>query len=438
MLGTAAADGSGAREAPGTETFQLRSPRWSPDGRTIAVSRLGLAATLPSDILLLDAATLASHPLTPPESGGLVSSLAWSSRGDVIYAQGVNVTGYTAETRVVMQMPSGPGSTVAWLPAAVSGLDLAGGGAAVVDSPSVTQNLREFARVPTGLSPAHWLTRGSSADRQPVYTRDGEWVVFSSSRSGNLDLWMTSTKTGAVRRITDDRAEDWDPGLTRDGSAIIWSSNRSGHFEIWIAEPDGHGARQLSNEGVDAENPSATPDGEWIVYGSGAPDVQRVGIWKIRRDGSQATRIVSGSNAHAEVSPDGRHVLYHTNAGGNGEIRIVRFADGGLAAPPIPITAEGQNLVSTGRARWRPDGGAIMFVDADERGRTGLYVQDFQPGHDTRSTRRLLVAPDSQMEVESFGPAPDGSRVTVSFFERRSALMRVEGLGVTPPWEKRR
>ena len=176
------------------------------------------------------------------------------------------------------------------------------------------------------------------------------------------------------------------------------------------------------------------------MYGSGAPDPQRLGIWKIRRDGSQATRILSGSNAHPELSPDGQHVLYHTNILGNGEIRIVRFADGGLAAPPIPIaaTAESQVTVSTGRARWRPDGGAILFIDADEHGRTGLYVQDFQPGHDTRSTRRLLVAPDSQMEVESFGLSPDGNRITVSFFERRSALMRIDGLGVAPPWEKRR
>ena len=264
VLGTAAADGSGAREAPIDAPFQLRSPRWSPDGRTIAVSRLGLAATLPSDFLLVDAATLVSRTLTPPDAGGLISSFAWSSRDEIIYAQALNVTGYTAESRVVAQAPSGRGSTLAWLPAAIWGLDLAGGGSAVLDSPSVTQNLREFARVPAGLSPARWLTRGSSADRQPVYTRDGEWVVFSSSRSGNLDLWMTSTKTGAVRRITDDRAEDWDPGFTRDGSALIWSSNRSGHFEIWIAEPDGHAAQQLSNDGVDAENPTATPDGDWI------------------------------------------------------------------------------------------------------------------------------------------------------------------------------
>ena len=403
------------------------------------MSRVGLAATLPSDFLLLDAATLASHPLTPPEVGGFVSSFAWSSRGEIVYAQSVTVTGFTAETRLVTQAPSGRGATLAWLPTAVSGLDLAGSGSAVVDSPSVTQNLREFARVPAGLSPGRWLTRGGSADRQPVYTNDGEWVVFSSSRSGNLDLWMSSTKTGAVRRITDDRAEDWDPGFTRDGSALVWSSNRSGHFEIWIAEPDGRGARQLSNQGVDAENPSGTPDGEWIVYGSGAPEAQGLGIWKVRRDGSQPTRIVSGSNAHAEVSPDGRHVLYHTNTGGNGEVRVVRFADGGLASPPIRVRAESQGAVSSGRARWRPDGSAILFVDADERGRTGLYVQDFQPGHDTSATRRLLVAPDSQMEVESFGLAPDGSRVTVSFLERRSALMRVDGLvDVAPPWEKRR
>ena len=74
-----------------------------------------------------------------------------------------------------------------------------------------------------------------------------------------------------MRRITDDGAEDWDPAFTPDGKKIVWSSGRSGNLEIWIANADGSGAKQISQDGVDAENPTATPDGQWIVYSSFNP-----------------------------------------------------------------------------------------------------------------------------------------------------------------------
>ena len=147
-------------------------------------------------------------------------------------------------------------------------------------------------------------TAGSGRNRQPTYSPDGEQLIFSSNLSGNLDLWAISTRTGALRQLTDDPAQDWDPAFTPDGKHILWSSDRRGNLEIWIANTDGSGARQLSRDDGDAENPTATPDGTWIVYGSGGPAKQ--GIWKIRPDGSGATRLVPGFLSNAEVSPDGR------------------------------------------------------------------------------------------------------------------------------------
>ncbi|MCH8881997.1 MAG: PD40 domain-containing protein, partial [SAR324 cluster bacterium] len=83
---------------------------------------------------------------------------------------------------------------------------------------------------------AHSITRGNSRDRQPVFSPDGRWVLFSSNRGGDLDLWKLSLETGAIQRITEDGAADWDPGFTADGN-ILWSSDRSGHFEIWTLDP---------------------------------------------------------------------------------------------------------------------------------------------------------------------------------------------------------
>src|SRR5262249_26824083 len=146
--------------------------------------------------------------------------------------------------------------------------DVVDDGRLVFDNRSPRENLREviIGRAKSASAESRWLTRGNSNDRQPVYSPDGEWVLFTSNRSGNLDLWEVSHTSGGVRHVTDDPNVDWDPAYTSNGKQILWSSNRGGHFEIWIADADGSAARQLTHDGVDAENPAATPDGQWIVY----------------------------------------------------------------------------------------------------------------------------------------------------------------------------
>jgi hypothetical protein len=127
---------------------------------------------------------------------------------------------------------------------------------------SRTENARE-----------HWLTRGASIDRQPTFSPDGKRVLFSSNRSGNLDVWENGR--GNRRALAHHRSSgnDWDPSYTPDGRSILWSSDRGGTFEIWKRPPDGTARSQISHDGVDAENPTMTPDGQWILFLSGRPEL---------------------------------------------------------------------------------------------------------------------------------------------------------------------
>jgi WD40 repeat protein len=156
-----------------------------------------------------------------------------------------------------------------WSPSHCAIIDMLPSGKLLLDSRSSRQNLKELPLVANGA--ARSLTLGNSSDRQPVYSPDGRQIVFSSNRSGNLDLWSVSRETGIVRRLTDDLADDWDPGFSPDGRKLIWSSTRSGNLEIWIANADGTAPRQLTRDGFAAENPTMTQDGRWIVYDSSAP-----------------------------------------------------------------------------------------------------------------------------------------------------------------------
>jgi len=260
------------------------------------------------------------------------------------------------------------------------------------------------------------LTESNARDRQPAFSPDGKRVVFSSNRSGNLDIWSVDLETGQTRQVTDDDADDWDPAFNHDGTEILWSSARGGHLEIWAARADGSGARQISDDGADAENPTQTPDGEWIAYTSG--NGAHPGVWKIRSDGTDAVQLVEGSFLLPEVSPRGEYVAF---VGNNADSRtatifVARMSDGEIVFTTATVLSGLQDVIASGRVRWLPDQSGIMFVHSDGA-RYGLYRQDFVPGEDTRATRVKMVESTFGTDIESFGLSPDGKSVVTGRFD---------------------
>jgi Tol biopolymer transport system component len=432
VIGTAAADGTGARDIARIARHQLVHPRWSPDGSTVAASEVANAGA-PRFLHFIDVKSGAVRAIPSLLVSGFLSSPVWAPSGkEVLYSQAESVVGNvtSSSARLVRQnVRTGKGESLLWIPANALVLDVLGNGRLIFDASPVRENLQEVTIAGHTPAESRWLTQGNASDRQPCYSPDGEWVVFSSNRSGNLDLWEVSRKTGAVRRLTDDSADDWDPGFTPDGK-LIWSSNRSGTFEIWIAEADGSAARQLTREKMDSENPTATADGRWIVYNQSFPE--RAGLWKIHPDGSENTRLVTGTTVIPEVSPDGQYVSYRsTLLIDRFDVSVARISDGAITHM-ASLVAVPQNIAnSLGRTRWMPGGKSVAYIGQNEKAAYGVYVQDFVPGKDTSATRRPLAGFDSDLTVESFGIAPDGTRITLAGWQQVFSLMvadRVPGV----------
>ena len=425
QLWVAGADGSGERLVDTVETFQIRSPRWSPDGTWIATARGEVNVGSPWTVVLVNPATGAKRTLHASGGLGELSDVAWTRGGRALV--------YGRRDQAIV--PASPGAyyvqdvgTGALRPIAFSlgvgqGLDVASTGRLVVTSLVIPTNLLEVP-LAGGEKAWKWLTQGSQVNFQPVVGGDSETLVFTSNRDGNSDIWELNRRSSAVRRRTSDPASDADVFLSRDGKTLLWSSNRSGHFEIWGAAGDGSAPHRISDDGADAENPSLSSDGSTIVYVSF--NEKKRGIWKIRPDGTDARILAPGLCILPEISPDGALVSFVFQGGQERqEIRVVRLADG-VPVFRIPNVLPGRGFIS-GRHRWVPEGRRIAFLGGDVLG-TAIYVQDVVPGAGTSGTRRKLATFEPDIELHSFALSPDMSFAVVAVRQPASNLLEIDGL----------
>lgn len=418
----AAVDGSDQRALASLDYRDRVQPRWSPDGRTVAVTGL---SQLPGARQLVTLVPVDGSPirlLEAPNRIGLVSSVAWHGIDSVIYSQALSVVGNSvgSNAQIVRQrIADGATTTLLWTRESSLVLDRWPGRGVVFDARSSRQNLHEL-RPKTGHSV--YLSRGTGSDRQPALSPDDKSVIFSSNRGSNLDIWSIERETGTLRRLTDDPGDDWDPAYTPDGEHILWSSSRTGYFEVWMAEKDGSNPRRITDDG-DAENPTATPDGSWIVHASGVPG--RRGVWRIRPDGSDAALVVA-DGILPEVSPDGVHVLFQRKRSPRiAIVGVAEIATGRVLPFEIEIVIHKETPAILGRARWMPGGNAIAFSSQTADGANGIHVQRFALEGDTSETRVPLVGFGEESIAESFDVSDDV--VIVAEWKQRSEIVAAQG-----------
>jgi len=413
----------------------VRGVDWSPDGTSLLLATAARVNSISSTALeTVEVASGQRRELYRLPAGSVTSAARWDGNAAVLFAWSPSQAGRgeTLLQRLELGDPTPrPVFSFTSLPGRI---ELAGPGALLFDAGGAHQNLFEIGGGATpGENLGKGLTGGPTRDRQPAFSPDGRRILFSSDRSGSLDLWSLELATGAIRRLTFDATDDWDPQWSPDGKHLLWSSNRGGHFEIWIAEPDGTGARQASADGRDAENPTMSADGAWIVYSSS--NAAAPGIWKVRPDGRDATRLLAGAYTLPELAPQSGWIsAVETSPGNERAIRVFRLEDGAAVAE-LSVVGRRQN---PGRSRWLPDGRTLVFYGDDESGRAALFQQPIVPGRDTRNERRRVAVSDAQRMIESFGVSPVDGKIVVSAGWSDSDILLAEGIpGIGAMLEKR-
>ncbi len=276
------------------------------------------------------------------------------------------------------------------------------------------------------------LTKDSTADdTQPVFSPDGETILFRSEREGG-GIYLMGATGESIRRVSD---FGYNPAWSPNGEQVLVTTEsviqpltRPTKSQLWSINVS-NGGRHLITEG-DALQPTWSPHGHRIAYWSRAQGGQG-DVWTMSADGSNAVRVTNDAamDWNPAWSPDGRYLYFCSDRSGN--MNLWR----------VPITEKTGKLLGDAEAVTSGAGTASQHISLAQDGRRIAYVAHeeiknlrkvtFDP-----STEKILGEPIPITRGSSKGlfpdPSPDGEWLAYYSLGKQQAIFIIgtDGAGM--------
>jgi len=239
---------------------------------------------------------------------------------------------------------------------------------------------------------------------------DGTRVALDI-RDQDQDIWIWAFAGQTLTRLTFDAAQNLFPTWTTDGRRIVFTSSRTGNANLYSQLADGTGTvSRLTDSPYTHVPASVSPRGDALLFNETTPQTSSdLLLLPFAPDAvppngaAQPLMRTMAAEANGEISPDGRWLAYQSNETGRDEIYV----------RPFPDVDAGRWQISTAGGRtplWSRRGDELFFRSPDggvmgarvERGpswQAGQVMQVVRPGYFESPgafPRQYELAPDGQ------------------------------------------
>lgn len=203
-----------------------------------------------------------------------------------------------------------------------------------------------FKAKPDGSNPVR-LTKTDGYDAEAVYSPKGDKIVFTSVRTGDLELYLMNPDGSGVEQLTHEAGYDGGAFFSLDGKWIVWRASRPqgnalkdyqsllaeglirpGKLEIYIMNLQDRKPIQLTDNDAANFGPYWHPDGQHIIFSSnmGDPKGRDFNLYMVDKDSRNLEQITyyEGFDGFPMFSHDGKKLVFASNRNGKvkGETNI--------------------------------------------------------------------------------------------------------------------
>ncbi|HEV2665221.1 MAG TPA: protein kinase [Blastocatellia bacterium] len=219
-------------------------------------------------------------------------------------------------------------------------------------------------------------TVGEAAEySNPSLSADDERLAVNTfdPKTKSRDIWLFDLARGARSRFTFDPADDLNPVWSKDGSRIFFTSDRKGPRDIFQKKVNAAEDEELIYASPEYKNvEDLSPDGRLLIYNANAGDnATKVDLWLLPLEGERNPKPfikTQFNEAKAVISPDGRWVAYDSDESGRSEVYVATFPQ---LSGRWQVSARGGK-----EPQWRRDGKELFFINNNN----DLLAAEVKPG----------------------------------------------------------
>jgi Tol biopolymer transport system component len=216
------------------------------------------------------------------------------------------------------------------------------------------------------------LTFGGK-NRAPIWSPDGQWVMFQSDREGDLAVFrQRADGTDVAERATKPEAgeEHIPQSMSPDGRHLLFTVRKERTYSLWTTPVTGGvGARAEPFGGVRSEHGliegAFSPDGRWVAYQEPVPETGNPPVFLQPFPATGAKYLVRQLGGHPYWSPKGDQLILNVGAGQSVIVPVTTtpaVAFGQEVNVPRTGRGEGPPLSSRRHVDSHPDGEHIVRI----------------------------------------------------------------------------
>ncbi len=133
------------------------------------------------------------------------------------------------------------------------------------------------------------VTFGTSIDTEPNWAPDGKSIIFTSDRGGGPQIYQLTLASGKVQRLTFTGDYNARGSFSADGQSIVMIHRANGNYNIAVQDLQSGALQVITHDGWDT-SPSFAPNGRFVLYES---DAGHQGVLGIASTDGHITRRLS-------------------------------------------------------------------------------------------------------------------------------------------------